>query len=283
MIYKIVHTTNYEFDKKVFLEPHTLRLMPRSDNFQTLLDFSFIFKPKEAGSSLNLDLDGNRTISVWFKDTHKKLQIKSSSKVELKKANPFDYLITDPNTIKLPLRYERDLLKPLAPYIVMQKKPSKNLIDFSRQILDKSANSTIGYLNNLCSYIHSNFEKIDREKGEPLPSRDTLKKSRGSCRDFAILFMESCRIFGLAARFVSGYLIQDNSGENNELHAWAEVYLPGGGWRGYDPSTGLAVSNSHVVLASGYSSTLAAPVSGFFRGDVPGSRLTFKISIKSVE
>lgn len=282
MIYKITHITNYEFDKTVFLEPHTLRLIPRNDPLQNVHEFSIRIQPKEAGSSFNIDLDGNSTITVWFNETHNSLKIKTTSKIELINTNPFDYIITDLEAIRLPLKYEKDHQKQLAAYIVMQNKPTKNLIEFAKKILEESDRGTIRFLSNLCSHIHRSIEKIDRETGDPYPAQITLKDGSGSCRDLAVLFMESCRIFGLAARFVSGYLTSGELGDIYNLHAWAEVYIPGAGWRGYDPSTGFVVSEDHIALACGYNNHMASPVSGYFRGDNIKTKLSYDISIKSL-
>ncbi len=281
MIYKITHITNYEFDKTVFLEPHIFRLIPRTDPFQTLQDFSIKIRPKEAGSSYNIDLDGNTTITAWFNDTHDSLQIKTLSKIDLNNTNPFDYIITDLEAIKLPFKYDKDLQKQLAAYILIQNKPSKKLVSFAKSALDESDNGTIRYLSNLCSKIHGSIEKIDRETGNPYTADKTLNEGKGSCRDLTVLFMESCRIFGLAARFVSGYLASGDEKGKIELHAWSEVYIPGAGWRGYDPSTGFTVSGDHIALASGYNSLMASPVSGYFRGNITETKLSFDITIKT--
>jgi transglutaminase-like putative cysteine protease len=101
----------------------------------------------------------------------------------------------------------------------------------------------------------------------------------GSCRDLAVLFCAVCRAVGVAARFVSGYECGATSMEHAYMHAWAEVYLEGGGWRGYDPSRGLAVSTFHVPVAAAADAQLAAPVSGTYRG-AAGSKMDFSISIQ---
>jgi len=281
MFYKITHITKYNFNKTVFLEPHTIRLIPRNDPYQTLKEFSIKIKPKETGSSYNIDLDGNTTFTAWFNETHNNLEIKTTSKIELNNTNPFDYIITDLQAIKLPLKYEKNLQKQLAPYILMQNKPSKKMIKFAKSVLDDSENGTIRFLSELCSKIHSSFEKIDRELGDPNPPEITLLEGNGSCRDLTVLFIESCRTFGLAARFVSGYLTSGNENGKIELHAWPEVYIPGAGWRGYDPSTGFLVSNDHIALASGFNSHMASPVSGYFRGNNTKTSLSFDITIKT--
>jgi transglutaminase-like putative cysteine protease len=97
------------------------------------------------------------------------------------------------------------------------------------------------------------------------------------------LFIEACRSFGLAARFVSGYELQAARGEKADMHAWTEIYLPGGGWRGYDPSRGLATAERHIAVASGLTPKLAAPVTGAFRGNGVASRMEFDIAVHQNE
>ena len=180
MFYKITHITKYDFDKTVFLEPHTLRLIPRNDPYQTVKEFSIKIKPKEAGSSYNIDLDGNTTLTAWFNETHNNLEIKTTSKIELINTNPFDYIITDLQAIKLPLKYEKGLQKQLTAYILMQNKPSKKLIKFAKSVLDESDNGTVRFLSNLCSRIHSSIEKTDRKTGDPYTAETTLIEGNGS-------------------------------------------------------------------------------------------------------
>ena len=104
-----------------------------------------------------------------------------------------------------------------------------------------------------------------RHTGEPYSAQKVLSDRRGSCRDLAVLYMAAARAAGLAARFVSGYYF-DQSPKHPQLHAWAEVYIPGGGWRGYDPTLGLACYGHHIALAAGASSFQTAAVEGAFLG-----------------
>lgn len=108
---------------------------------------------------------------------------------------------------------------------------------------------------------------------------ETLSRMKGTCRDFVVLFAEACRSLGFAARFVSGYTQGDLDNAENYLHAWAEVYLPGGGWRGYDPTLGLAVADQHIALTSGASPLQAAPVSGSFRGTEATATIKYNLTI----
>ena len=118
-----------------------------------------------------------------------------------------------------------------------------------------------------------------RDDGPPLAPEVTLERGEGSCRDLAVLFCAACRSVGIPARFVSGYEREAALQDKAHMHAWAEVYLSGGGWRGYDPSQGLAVYTAHVAVAAAADPRLAAPVSGSFRGSA-GVSMEFTIQMR---
>jgi transglutaminase-like putative cysteine protease len=123
---------------------------------------------------------------------------------------------------------------------------------------------------------------IHREQGPPWPAERTLRERRGACRDLAVLFNDVCRFVGFPARFVSGYQVDVPEEARPELHAWSEVYLPGAGWRGFDPSQGLAVADRHVPLAASRTPWMASPTSGTYRGTAR-STLTASVQFRSPE
>ena len=127
--------------------------------------------------------------------------------------------------------------------------------------------------------MFADIRYIIRDVGAPHPAETTLRGQEGSCRDLAVLFCAACRAVGLAARFVSGYERDASLQENGDLHAWAEVYLEGAGWRGYDPSRALAVAASHVAVAASSDPLLASPISGTFRGSA-SAKMEFSISMQ---
>ena len=114
-----------------------------------------------------------------------------------------------------------------------------------------------------------------------MTAADTLRCGTGSCRDLTVLFMEVCRSQGLAARFVSGYQAGDPGQQDRELHAWPEVYLPGGGWRGFDPTLGLAVTDQHIAVACSWHPAGAAPVVGTIRGTAAQAAMSFDIQLQA--
>ena len=144
--------------------------------------------------------------------------------------------------------------------------------------------NTTAFLMQLADRIHHDFQHVGRFEGEPMAPEETLAGRSGACRDTAMLFVAACRSQGLAARFVSGYSIHHPPEvTEHELHAWAEVYLPGAGWRGYDPSLGLAVADGHMVLATAPDHRLAAPVTGTYRGTGVTSTMTYALSVRALD
>jgi transglutaminase-like putative cysteine protease len=280
MIFKISHITRYKYNRQVFLEPHTLRLRPRNDCSQKLHRFAIEVEPPQVGKSDCVDLEGNDTISLWFEGLHNELTISTSSVVETLRDNPFDFIVQNEEAFNLPLSYP-DYYKPfLIPY-QRRERINAEVDKFATHISEEANNQTLAFLRTLSLYICNNFEHIFRKSGNPYRPEVTLAKKKGACRDMVVLFIDACRALGIAARFVSGY--RDGASTNTEkhLHAWAEVYIPGGGWRGFDPSFGLAVSNTHVALASGITPESAAPISGTYRGSQSTSRLEFEINIQT--
>lgn len=280
MIFKIKHITKYTYDKRVFLEPHTIRLRPRNDCSQKLHKFVIKVEPPQVGRSDCIDFEGNDTISVWFEGLHNELTISTGAVVETLRKNPFDFIVPNEEVLNLPISYPDGYRSFLMTY---QRRENINpeVNEFASYISEEANGQTLAFLRTLSLYICNNFEHIFRKSGNPYPPEVTLAKKKGACRDMVVLFMDACRAMGIAARFVSGYREGDSSDTEKHLHAWAEVYIPGGGWRGFDPSFGLAVSDKHVALASGINPESAAPISGTYRGRRATSRLDFRINVET--
>jgi transglutaminase-like putative cysteine protease len=157
------------------------------------------------------------------------------------------------------------------------------IVKLAEELRDRAGSKTIQYLNELMAYF-GNYQKIIRETGLPLMPDELLASRTGACRDLSVMFVELCRQVGLAARFVSGYWRGVQGDEKRYLHAWAEVYLPGAGWRGYDPSSGLAVTDGHVPVCASRDYAGAAPVEGSFTGEgiVAQMDWSIRISIRSI-
>src|SRR5262249_22663127 len=148
-----------------------------------------------------------------------------------------------------------------------QTSNAESVAALSRALAHECQGDTIEFLMRLARRIAETCKSITRDGGDALPAELTLAQRQGACRDLAVLHIEACRQAGLAARYVSGYHEADAGRHDDHMHAWSEVYLPGGGWRGFDPSTGLAVADRHVALAAGAHAASAAPIVGSFRGN----------------
>jgi len=191
---------------------------------------------------------------------------------------PFDFVLADPDLAALPLEYKEPLRSALAPYLG-RSKGSEPVREFARPIAEASAWGAIAFLTELNRVLYGSFTHVVRDDGPPNSPETTLESLEGTCRDLAVLFCAVCRAMGIPARFVSGYEREAAFQERAYMHAWAEVYLAGGGWRGYDPSQGLAVADRHVAVAAAADSRLAAPITGSYRGPAR-SKMEFAIEMR---
>ncbi len=282
MRYKVRHLTTYRYSRPVFLEPHTIRLRPRNDPYQNLIQFDLRVSPQPAGLSTGIDAENNAFHLVWFNDLTDTFKIESSFIVETLKANPFDSFLTSGDT--LPLVFpgdERTVLGSCLDTAALMDTAERKLIDdLSRQILAGSEGSVFGFLKRLNSSLFDTIEKIVRLEGGLQPIGQTIATARGACRDTALVFMAVCRFNGIPARFVSGCQEGDPDQREGELHAWAEVYLPGFGWKGYDPTHGLAVADRHIAYGASAIPENISPVTGSFRGTGATSRMSHMVEIE---
>lgn len=257
------HESDYTYDVPVALGPQTLYLFPRMYPYQRLLDYELIIEPKPTQIVRNIDVEGNVQQLVYFNQSTNHLSITVDIRLQSDEFNSFDFVLFPFETQRIPFRYpdtERDFL---LPYLVREG-VSERIESWARQIAADAGWQTTAFLMNLNQTIRQ-FTYEVREEGPPFSPEHTLTRRKGSCRDYTILFMAACRSLGIAARFVSGYLL-GNPQQEHQLHAWAEVYLPGAGWRGFDPTEGSFVVNRHVFLTSTANSERAAPISGTFAG-----------------
>ena len=279
MLFSIRHTLRFLYDKQVFVDPHTIRLCPRSDPSQRLILFQLSVDPQPTGISHGLELDGNTVSHVWFSGTVDRVTITAVSEVQTLRPNPFDYILYPLEAAEIPMTYPEPFHTLLQPYRAQQT-PAPEVVSFAQEVFRGTDGKTVPFLQTLCQSIAQDFKKMKRKSGDALLPSETLARKQGACRDLSLLFMEACKVQGLATRFVSGYSGAADKGDDRELHAWAEVFLPGGGWRGYDPSQGIAVADDHVALAASPLAQGAAPVQGTYRGTGVGSTLEYEVSIR---
>lgn len=281
MFIRVRHMLRYTYERSVFFEPTTIRLTPRQDATQRLLEHRIVVTPQPSGRTATVEQDGADAQVVWFSDTHDHFRIDCESLIETLRENPYDALITHDPARTLPCVYPEQFARALAPWL----SPSGGKVGaWAGSIAEACGHDTFSFLGRLNETIHRDVRIVMREEGAPYDPDRTLSEGSGACRDVAMLFVEACRSLGIAARFVSGYsLHHPPEVTEHEMHAWAEVYLPGAGWRGYDPSLGLAVADGHAALATGPDHRLAAPVAGSYRGTGVRSRMEYEIDLRAAD
>lgn len=279
MTFKITHHTAYVFDSDVFLEPHYLRFRPKQTPYVDITNFSITVESKPIGHRVIQDEDNNVLDFCWFEALTNKLTIKAESFLETKPYNPFNFILEPQSFNQLPFQYNDQQKKAL--FSTLEKQSiSQEIIDYGTAILEASNFNTIQYLTNLTNQLHKDFSVVYREIGAPLLPDETFQLKKGSCRDLTWMQINLLRTQGIAARFVSGYFYFDMEDEPAyELHAWVEVFLPGTGWLGLDPSHGILTGNTHFPIAASAHFENTMPVSGGIRGSAT-SKLITQLSIE---
>jgi len=277
--FTVRHQTRYEYSAEVKLGPHVLRVQPRQDGSVHHCQVRLAVEPAPALQTHYVDVEGNAAIGLWFLGSTRFLAVDVQIDAETSRSNPYDFLLTD-EALRLPLDYSSAHRVHLEPYLV--RAPSSRAVD---ELVDTlraaSGTKTVAFLDRLNWYLCENVRRIVREDGVPWPPERTLRERRGACRDVATLFIDACRTVGVAARFVSGYQLGDPQCGPRFLHAWAEVYLPGGGWRGYDPTKGLMVSGEHLPVAAAAIPADASPIVGTFIGPAVESNMTADVALRA--
>jgi transglutaminase-like putative cysteine protease len=282
MRWKIVHELTYRYSRPVAIDAQTIRLQPRRDARQQLLRFKLNIKPKPSFQTHYTDIENNALTTAWFTGEHPELKIVTSSEVKLRDYDPYDFILIELSLGQLPLTYREMPASLISLYTDFDNKASTALRDFLQPILLESNYETIPFLNSLLNYIFSRFKRKERRDGKPWEPEKTIEKRQGACRDLAWLYIVACRSLGIATRFVSGYHIPFNPRKKPELHAWAEVFLPGAGWIGLDPSTGLAVDERYIAISASYNPALTLPTGGTYWGKNTKAVLKATISIESM-
>lgn len=277
------HTTRFRYTAPIYLEPHTIRLRPRSDSWQRLEHYRMVIDPEPSLLSEVLDSEANSVAHAWFSDLTDSLVIRTEFEVETLRVNPFEYLLLGRGSMRVPVEYPQELRASLSSALARSEPRARAVDEFANRIAERSGRRTTEFLTLLTEELHDRYRVVVREHGDPLPPSETLAAEQVACRDLAMLFADCCRSVGIASRFVSGYTASESGADDHHMHAWAEVYLPGGGWRGYDPSLGLAVADRHIAVASAAAASRAAPTTGTFRGDATAEPLAVEIAVKTLQ
>ena len=265
------HVTHYKYDRPVSLGPQVIRLRPAPHSRTRVLSYSMRVEPGKHFINWQQDPQSNYLARLVFPDKTTEFRVEVDLVVEMSVLNPFDFFL-EPYADKIPFAYTAEQQHELAPYLV--KLPTTPAFANYLEAIPREPQATLDFLVALNQRLQSDISYLIRmEPGVQTPE-ETLTKASGSCRDSAWLLVQLLRHLGLAARFVSGYLIQlkpdvksldGPSGTEvdfTDLHAWCEVYLPGAGWIGFDPTSGLLAGEGHIPLACSPEPSSAAPISG---------------------
>jgi len=265
------HLTHYRFDRPINLSPHILRLRPAPHSRTPIRAYSLRIAPETAFINWQQDPFGNYLARLVFPEKSRELKIEVEVVADMTVINPFDFFVEE-SAEKIPFTYDEKLRKELTPYFeVTDNGP---LLQAWLQEVDLTPTPTVDFLVNLNRRVRETVNYSVRMEPGVQSCDETLEKALGSCRDSGWLLVQILRHLGLAARFVSGYLIQLTADEKSldgpsgpeadftDLHAWAEVYIPGAGWVGLDPTSGLFAGEGHIPLACTPHYSSAAPVTG---------------------
>ena len=271
MLLEIRHSNIYRYSRPVELTTHRLMLRPAESHGLQIRSGSIEISPAHT-LSWEHDVFYNSIAQVTFTEKAEELRIVSRYMVEQFNINPFDFVL-EIYTNDLPFAYRGDDIEDLAPYRKVQHPEDAPAIrEWLRPFLDaQGRGKSLDVLLALNESVAREFGYGRREEPGIQPPAETLATRGGSCRDFALLFMEAARHLGLAARYVSGYLCSMDDDQpdiaSNATHAWTEIYLPGAGWKGFDPTCGILAAGLHVRVAATRNPAQATPIRGSYLGD----------------
>ena len=280
--YKIFHRTYYSFSGAVSLEPHTLLLRPR-ESHELRIESSILKLTPPATLRWHRDVEDNCVAIASFDSPADQLVIESEVIIQQYNDDPLDFLVAE-YAAYYPFAYTPDDWVVLAPYVnAVECTASNQLSNWVTNLWSGESIQTYALLQRLCDHIHQTLSYKRREEPGVQSVTETLSSGTGSCRDFANLFMEAARCLGLASRFVSGYLHAPPSTVNfGATHAWAEVYLPGAGWKGFDPTIGEIAGIDHIAVAVARLPELVPPIAGSFVG-LPGASLNVGVWVTELQ
>jgi len=267
----LTHLTEYRYDRAVHLSPQLIRLRPAPHCRTTVLSYSQRIAPAAHFLNWQQDPQSNYIARVAFPDPVTEFRVEINLVAELAVYNPFDFFL-EPCAERAPFAYDASLVADLQPFLATEPLTPR----FKEYLagVDRTSQRTIDFLVSLNQRLSRDISYIIRLDPGVQAKEETLALGRGSCRDTTWLLVQLLRQMGLAARFVSGYLIQlkpdvkaldgpsGTERDFTDLHAWCEVYLPGAGWIGLDPTSGLLAGEGHIPLACSPEPSSAAPISG---------------------
>ncbi|MCO6184970.1 DUF2126 domain-containing protein [Rhizobium sp. L1K21] len=286
----IYHLTHYKYDQPVRLTPQIIRLKPAAHSKTKVISHSLKVTPANHFVNLQQDPYGNYLARYVFPDPVTEFKIEVDLVADMTVYNPFDFFVEE-QAEHWPFDYPEELLEDLSIY--RKSEPVGPHLQAFLDTVDRSRQRTVDMVVGLNAKLQNQIAyTIRMEPGVQTPE-ETFELAKGSCRDSSWLLVQILRNLGFAARFVSGYLIQlepdlkaldGPSGTDHDftdLHAWVEVYLPGAGWIGLDPTSGLLAGESHIPLAATPHYKNAAPISGGLYGN-PETEFAFDMKVTRV-
>jgi uncharacterized protein (DUF2126 family)/transglutaminase-like putative cysteine protease len=267
----LTHNTHYRYDRRVSLGPQVIRLRPAPHCRTPILSYSLKVRPEKHFINWQQDPQSNYLARLMFPEATAEFFVGVDLVAEMGIFNPFDFFL-EPAAEQFPFSYDAALARDLRPYL--EKQPAGPKLSEFLAGVPRVSVRTIDFLVALNKRVKDSLAYVIRMEPGVQSCEETLRLRSGSCRDSARLLVESLRHLGLASRFVSGYLIQlqadvkplegaaGPAADFTDLHAWAEVYLPGAGWIGFDQTSGLLAGEGHIPLACTPDAVSAAPITG---------------------
>jgi len=279
---RITHRTEYHYHQPVTFGPHRALMRPREGHDVRIVRGRVEIEPAAEVRWLR-DICENSVAIVTFSQPGQKLLILSEVEVDLREEQTVECLI-EPGARSFPFQYSADEQVELVPYRLPSYPHDGPVLRHWLQELYRPGQiiDTFDLLNRLNTRIHESLSYAAHDNpGVQLPC-ETIAKGGGSCRDYAVLMMEAARFWGFGARFVSGY-IQMAEGQHGATHAWTEVYLPGAGWRGFDPTNNKRAGSEHISVAVAREQEKAMPLSGSWAGPAEAfDRMAISVQVAPV-
>jgi len=281
---QISHLTRYNYDHEVQFLSHLLYVRPRENPLLQVNSFAFTFQPEAKIAWMRDDFD-NLPASAQFTKNAATLEIRSECVVTTMDTPPFDFLVRD-YAMTFPFAYEPLHRFNLTIYLTPPEEATQAI--FRRWLETRFTNrpkETVAWLFALNQVICKNLSYRRRDEPGIQTAITTIFLGTGSCRDFAVVLVECARTLGIAARFVSGYMYDatSNASTSGSMHAWTEVFLPGAGWIGMDPTHGIFCQNAYVPVAHAVVAESVNPIQGSFFSAIPATaQLTSSVSIRQV-
>jgi len=259
--FALTHRSTYRYARAVGLGPQLIRLRPAPQCRTPILSYALQVEPATHWLHWQQDPLGNFMARVLMTEPVAAFSVTVDLTAEISTINPFDFFV-EPEAANWPFIPEPWLAEQLLPYRRLD--PLGPLLDAFLQEIPRTPRGTVEFLVNLTARVHQRVAYVQRPEPGVWDTEKLLREGCGSCRDSSWLLVQMLRRLGFGARFVSGYLIEPVmlGRDDAELHAWAEVYLPGAGWIGLDPTSGLLAGAGHIPLAAAPDPASAAPISG---------------------